>query len=101
MQLNPVRCSSTEDPKQLTRNVFCEHYGTCLDYAIEKDWEGFTCGRCHAFKNESMAPEQRAREAQRCMALLHFIEYPYLSVRVSRRDFQVGKKRQKESVCFF
>ena len=28
------------------RNVFCPHYGTCLDYAISQSWDVWGCGEC-------------------------------------------------------
>jgi hypothetical protein len=28
------------------RNVHCRHYSGCVDVAVRKDWESFTCARC-------------------------------------------------------
>ena len=32
--------------KRGKRNVFCPYYGDCLDYVIEKSWEGWDCSDC-------------------------------------------------------
>jgi hypothetical protein len=28
------------------RNVFCPHYGACLDHAVSQAWEVWRCGEC-------------------------------------------------------
>jgi hypothetical protein len=36
------------------RNLFCHHYDACLDEAVKKGWNSFTCVRCplHALQRE-------------------------------------------------
>ena len=31
------------------RNLFCNHYDDCLDEAVKKGWNSFTCVRCPYF----------------------------------------------------
>lgn len=45
--------------KKADRNVFCPHYGDCLDYAIEKAWGYWGCKDCKQRFNEAARPEFR------------------------------------------
>ena len=45
--------------KKGDRNVFCPHYGDCLDYAIEKAWENWGCCDCQERLNQAARPEFR------------------------------------------
>lgn len=31
------------------RNLYCRHYGACIDVAVRAGWESFTCARCPFF----------------------------------------------------
>ncbi|MBI5545549.1 MAG: hypothetical protein HY901_16815 [Deltaproteobacteria bacterium] len=31
---------------EFQRNLFCSHYDDCLDEAVKKGWNSFTCVRC-------------------------------------------------------
>jgi len=31
------------------RNLFCAHYDDCLDEAVKRGWNSFTCTRCPLF----------------------------------------------------
>ena len=39
------------------RNVFCSHYGDCLDYVIEQSWESWNCDRCALRFGQSLESE--------------------------------------------
>ncbi len=32
------------------RNLFCAHYDDCLDEAVKRGWNSFTCLRCPLFQ---------------------------------------------------
>lgn len=34
---------------EFQRNLFCGHYDDCLDEAVKKGWNSFTCVRCTLF----------------------------------------------------
>ena len=34
---------------EFQRNLFCGHYDDCLDEAVKKGWNSFTCVRCSHF----------------------------------------------------
>jgi hypothetical protein len=36
------------------RNLFCSYYDSCLDEAVKKGWNSWTCARCALF---SLQPE--------------------------------------------
>jgi len=40
------------------RNLFCGHYGDCLDHAIKKTWDSWNCSKCQ-FKHEVSPQEAR------------------------------------------
>jgi hypothetical protein len=41
-------------PKTGERNVYCPHYGGCLDYAIDHSWESWNCSVCeHKMAHQS------------------------------------------------
>ena len=31
------------------RNLFCSHYDNCLDEAVKRGWNSWTCVRCQLF----------------------------------------------------
>lgn len=78
--LNPTasRESSYEE-----RRLFCNHYSSCLNIAIEKGWSGFTCRRCEAFAKANWSAEDRTEDEFKCMALILTIfckkRYAYLN----------------------
>jgi hypothetical protein len=50
----PTELQSTINPEpagkhtsvEFQRNLFCSHYDDCLDEAVKKGWNSFTCVRC-------------------------------------------------------
>jgi hypothetical protein len=53
----PTELQSTINPDpsgkhtsvEFQRNLFCNHYDECLDEAVKKGWNSFTCVRCPMF----------------------------------------------------
>jgi len=43
------------------RNLNCHHYDNCLDEAVRRGWQSFTCARCPLYAQES--PPQLSIEA--------------------------------------
>ena len=52
--LNPVH-------QKGDRNIYCPHYGACLDYAIEVAWQYWNCSDCNERKNHAARPDFRFR----------------------------------------
>lgn len=59
--MTPEMVGAKGVPSDFQRNLFCVHYDTCLDEAVKKGWNSFTCVRC-AFLGEVSTDkdEQRA-----------------------------------------
>lgn len=49
--------------KKGDRNVFCPHYGGCLDYAIEESWQYWNCCECLERTNYAARPEFQLRSS--------------------------------------
>lgn len=51
------------------RNIDCERYDECLDYAARNDWRGFDCGTCshHAKERGHTMSETGQTQAQLCV----------------------------------
>ncbi len=45
------------------RNLFCSHYDDCLDEAVKKGWNSFTCVRCPMFAAATQAAAANAQNA--------------------------------------
>ena len=50
---NPVELPAPINPEggrkqsvEMHRNLFCAHYDACLDEAVKRGWNSFTCIRC-------------------------------------------------------
>ena len=56
--MNPM-CNPTH--KNGDRNVFCPHYGDCLDYAIQKTWEYWECSDCQHRLTVEARPEIQSK----------------------------------------
>lgn len=49
------------------RRLDCAHTGVCLDLAIARDWEAYSCGACTSFALPS--PEERAADLEGLLEL--------------------------------
>lgn len=52
---NPVGHKSVENLERVPRRVFCLHYDSCLDVAIERGWASFSCLECSTQEEEDRA----------------------------------------------
>ncbi len=46
--INP-EASGRHASVEFQRHLFCNHYDDCLDEAVKKGWNSFTCVRCPLF----------------------------------------------------
>jgi hypothetical protein len=70
MTITPRRCKMVDDCSRVKRQVFCTHYGECLDHAIKKRWESFSCEQCQSYEDERPEVEWLAEDQRRCMRLI-------------------------------
>ena len=96
MNAMPVPCVAVTSPGKIKRQVFCQKYETCLDYAIEMGWDNFSCEACGAFEWENKTQEQWAEEAFHCITLIHFLTFSKLSLKITRNNCSFGRKKRGE-----
>jgi len=65
----PVRYMAVESCDEVRRNVFCLHYGECLNLAIHNRWPGFSCQDCEGYEQEKLVGEALNDDHARCMVL--------------------------------
>jgi len=65
----PEQYMAVESCDKVKRNVFCLHYGDCLDYAIRKRWPGFSCQVCESYEQEKLDGDALRDDFARCLAL--------------------------------
>ncbi len=64
-----MRYMAVESCEEVRRNVFCRHYGECLNQAIRRRWPGFSCQNCESYEQEMLDGEALNDDYARCMAL--------------------------------
>ena len=94
MRARPISCAAVNSVGQVKRKVFCAKYDACLDKAIQKNWQGFSCERCGAFEREQWDREQWADDYVSCVALLYFVTFAKLKLQVCRSNPSFGRKRR-------
>lgn len=97
MNLEPIACKSASHIDDVKRYVFCEHYDTCLNYAIRKNWEGFSCEKCGSYERREMPPEHWGHDALRCTTLIYFIMFAKLKKHVGPLSTGFGRKPNRPS----
>lgn len=56
----------TSDQVLKHRNLWCPFYDGCLDYAIDREWQSWSCSSCRYKNLESKpAPDGEARDRSR------------------------------------
>jgi hypothetical protein len=98
--MNPTMSPQSNGVANLSRNVLCTHYAQCLDVAIDKGWQGFTCSQCETYEPEPPDESMHWQEqAGRCRVLLTHLFAPGSSrrkprVTMSRRrlDFPMAER---------
>lgn len=53
------------------RNIWCQYYEDCLDYAVKKDWRSWDCSACkHLLNQKSKIGEALQGKGQRVFSEL-------------------------------
>ena len=58
----PIRWVRLIQFSPIHRRLFCQHYNTCLDHAVRRWWQGFSCSRCPIIEQTK---EERERNDNR------------------------------------
>ncbi len=80
--------------EQVKRRVFCRFYDECLDHAVAKDWAGFSCEKCKGSDPIEWDPAQWDEDHFRCTALLHFVMFSKLTLRVHGFDHSFSNRAE-------
>jgi hypothetical protein len=72
---NPVPASEITRSSEVSRKVFCLHYGDCLDKAINGGWPNFSCQKCAIDEQKKWSEEEAQIDALRCAAMLGRLAY--------------------------
>lgn len=54
----------SKDIVEVHRHLTCPFYDICLNYAVQKDWNGFTCKDCFVRILEQEKGEKNAKEKE-------------------------------------
>jgi len=73
MERNPVAAVEVIRPSMVDRKIFCTHYDTCLDEALENKWPNFSCRNCPVEKREKWTQEEAYVDALKCAVILSCI----------------------------
>ena len=98
LNLMPVQSETGTNFHKVARKVLCRHYGTCLDYAIEKDWEGFSCRSCESYEILELDEHEWREDSSRCLALLYFVSFSKLKLSVHASDANF-RTRSRTKAC--
>jgi hypothetical protein len=53
----------------------CAAYECCLDEAVRRNWRGFSCRKCRAFKPLQFDPSEWLLDTLACTALIYVAEF--------------------------
>ncbi len=90
---NPTPCNAIRNAHNVSRRVFCRFYDACLDYAIARNWSGFSCDECKCDSALEWETAQWDEDHFRCMTLVHFVMFSKLTLRVHGFDHSFSNRR--------
>lgn len=71
---NPTEARGVNRPSQVERKVMCASYQGCLDEAIQKQWDGFSCQHCRAYRPLQLDTSEWIADSLACLALMYVAE---------------------------
>lgn len=72
---NPIASKVEGSPPKVDRKVMCAGYERCLDEAVRRQWSGFSCRKCRAFKPLQLDSSQWLLDSLACIALIGVAEH--------------------------
>lgn len=94
VHVNPQPTPETADP---SRRFFCRFYeGHCLDLAVSRQWDGFTCDRCEAYEPVVLDRDEWREDERSCMALVLSVFHPKVARMWRGSLIQALEDRDKE-----
>lgn len=71
---NPTESGVVNRPSQVERKVMCASYQSCLDEAINRQWDGFSCQQCLAYRPLQLDQTEWIADSLACLALMYVAE---------------------------
>jgi hypothetical protein len=71
---NPIAFRAAKGPSRGERRVLCATYKRCLDEAVKRNWDGFSCIECSAFEPLQFDLSELVLDSFACMALINVTE---------------------------
>jgi hypothetical protein len=71
---NPIAFKAAKGPSRGERRVLCATYQRCLDEAVKKNWDGFSCIECGAFHPLQFDLSEWVLDSFACIALINVAE---------------------------
>jgi hypothetical protein len=72
-QMNPIGARPVDELQMVSRKVFCKSYAECLNLALSRGWQSFSCGSCGDFGPEERSVLEWNEDAQGCGDLLSVV----------------------------
>jgi len=73
--INPKPAPYFEKSKQIpSRFVFCKNYDLCLNFAIARYWNSFTCEECNDYEAVKCSSLKWLHDNSRCLELIDALE---------------------------
>jgi hypothetical protein len=71
--MSPVQARPVKELSRVNRKIFCKHYECCLDLAISRRWQSFSCARCTGFSPAQKPGTEWEEDALGCGALISVV----------------------------
>ena len=69
--INPRPAPLFEKTEEIpNRLAFCRNYDRCLDFAIVRQWNSFTCEECNHYEFLQYSPQKWLEDNLKCMDLI-------------------------------
>lgn len=96
---NPTESKVVNSPSQVERRVMCAGYQSCLDEAIKKEWVGFSCRKCRAYKPLQLDQAEWIADSLACLALMYVAELQQQFKQKPRGGIVLRLQRMRSRDC--
>ncbi len=73
MSMTPVPARPVDELQRVTRKVFCKRYAACLNLALSRGWQNFSCSACADFDPAERPALDWIEDALQCADLLNIV----------------------------
>jgi hypothetical protein len=72
---NPTPSKVAKSPLKVDRKVMCADYQGCLDETVKRNWAGFSCRKCRAYRPLEFDSSEWLADSLACIALMCVAEF--------------------------